>query len=54
MTVQELIDKLERIRDKNVPVVLTEWSIGDPMSVKYELTTNRLVVQPHRLAIIIE
>lgn len=54
MTVSELIDKLESIKDKSVPVVLVEWSIGNPMFAKYDLTTNRLVIQPHRLAIIIE
>lgn len=52
MTVQELIDKLEGIRDKSVPVVLVEWSIQNPMMAKCDVTTNRIVVQPHRVAII--
>lgn len=54
MTVQELIDKLETIKDKSVPVVLAEWSIQNPMMSKVDLTTNRLVVQAHRLAILID
>lgn len=52
MTVNELIAKLETIRDKSVPVVLAEWSIQNPMLAKRDLTTNRIVVQPHRVAII--
>lgn len=52
MTVQELIDKLEQVKDKSVPVVLVEWSIQNPMMAKADVTTNRLVVQPHRVAII--
>ena len=52
MTVQELIDKLDQIKDKSVPVVLVEWSIQNPMMAKADVTTNRLVVQPHRVAII--
>lgn len=54
MTVQELIEKLEKIRDKSVPVVLVEWSIQNPMMAKADLTTNRIVVQPHRVAIIVD
>lgn len=52
MTVQELIDKLDQVKDKSVPVVLVEWSIQNPMMAKADVTTNRLVVQPHRVAII--
>lgn len=52
MTVQELIDKLEKVKDKSVPVVLVEWSIQNPMMAKADVTTNRLVVQAHRVAII--
>ena len=54
MTVEELIEKLERIRDKSVPVVLVEWSKQTPLTCKCDLTPNRLVVQAHRLAIIVE
>ena len=52
MTVQELIDKLETIKDKEVPVVLTEWSVQNPMMAKADVSTHRIVVQPHRVAII--
>lgn len=52
MTVEELIRKLESIKDKSVPVVLTEWSIQNPTTSKAELTSNRLLVQAHRVAII--
>lgn len=52
MTVQELIDKLETIKDKTVPVVLVEWSIQNPLCAKADVTTNRIVVQAHRVAII--
>ena len=48
MTVQELIDKLETIKDKTVPIVLVQWS--NPS--KADVTTNRIVVQAHRVAII--
>lgn len=54
MTVQELIDKLEGIKDKSVPVVLVEWSIQNPMLAKADVSTNRIVVQPHRVAILID
>jgi len=54
VTVQELIDKLEKIRDKEVPVVLVEWSKQSIFSTKADLTTNRIVVQPHRVALIVE
>ena len=54
MTVQELIDKLEKIKDKTVPVVLVEWAIQNPMMAKADLSTHRIVVQPHRVAIIID
>ena len=52
MTVQELIDKLETIKDKTVPVVLVEWRFLNPMCAKADVTTNRIVVQAHRVAII--
>lgn len=51
-TVQDLINKLEQVKDKTVPVVLVEWSIQNPLCAKTDLTTNRIVVQPHRVAII--
>lgn len=54
MTVQDLIDKLEAVKNKSVPVVLAEWSIQNPMTGKCDLTTNRVVSQPHRLVIIID
>lgn len=52
MTVQELLDKLESIKDKSIPVVLVEWSIQNPLSSKNDLSSNRIVVQPHRVALI--
>lgn len=52
MTVQELIDKLGTIKDKSVPVVLVEWSIQNPMMAKCDVTTNRIVLKAHRVAII--
>jgi hypothetical protein len=52
MTVQELIDKLQKVQDKEVPVVLVDWSIQSPLTAKYDLSTNRIVVQAHRVAII--
>jgi hypothetical protein len=54
MTVQELIDKLSSIKDKSVPVVLAEWSIQNPMMAKVDLSTNRIMVQSHRVAILID
>jgi hypothetical protein len=54
MNVQELIDKLEKVRDKEKPVVLSSWSIGDPLRTLKELDTNMLVDQPHKLNIISE
>lgn len=54
MTVQELIERLEKVKDKSVPVVIAEWSIQNPMLAKVDLTTNRLVVQPHRVAILVD
>lgn len=54
MTVQELIDKLDNIKDKSVPVVLAEWSIQNPMMAKVDLTTNRIIVQAHRVAILVD
>jgi len=52
MTVQELIEKLEQVKDKSVPVVLVQWSIQNPMIAKADVSTHRIVVQPHRVAII--
>ena len=52
MTVQELIEKLEQVKDKKVPVVLVQWSIQNPMIAKADVSTHRIVVQPHRVAII--
>jgi hypothetical protein len=52
MTVRELIEKLEQVKDKNVPVVLVDWSIQNPMMARADVTTHRIVVQPHRVAII--
>lgn len=52
MTVQELIEKLRQVKDKSVPVVLVQWSIQNPMIAKADVTTHRIVVQPHRVAII--
>ena len=54
MTVQELIDILEKIRDKDKPVVLSSWSIKEPFSIKRELQTNMLVDQAHKLNILSE
>ena len=54
MNVQELIDKLEKIKDKEKPVVLSAWSIGDPFRTHKELQTNMLVDQPHKLNILSE
>jgi hypothetical protein len=54
MTVQELIERLERVKDKDVPVVLVQWSIQNPMIAKADVTTNRVVIQPHRVAILID
>lgn len=54
MTVEDLIEKLLLVRDKTVPVVLVEWSIQNPMMAKADVTTNRIVVQPHRVAIIVD
>ncbi len=52
MTVQELIEQLEKVKDKSVPVVLVQWSIQNPMIAKADVSTHRIVVQPHRVAII--
>lgn len=54
MTVQELIDKLEKIRDKDKPVVISTWSISDPFFTIKELQTNMLVDQAHKLNILAE
>lgn len=52
MTVEELIQKLGSVKDKSVPVVLVEWSVQNPLMAKADVTTNRIIVQPHRVAII--
>lgn len=54
MTIQDLIDKLEVLKNKSVPVVLAEWSIQNPVMGRCDLTANRIVSQPHRLVIIID
>jgi len=54
LNVQELIDKLNKVRDKEKPVVLSAWSIGDPFRTNKELHTNMLVDQPHKLNILTE
>ena len=54
MTVRELIEKLGQVKDKDVPVVLVQWSIQNPMIAKADVTTNRIVIQPHRVAILID
>lgn len=54
MNVQELIDKLEKIKDKDKPIVLSSWSIREPFHTKKELQTNMLVDQPHKLNILSE
>lgn len=54
MNVQDLINKLEKIRDKEKPVVLSAWSIGNPFRTHKELDTNMLVDQPHKLNILTE
>ena len=52
MTVAELITKLEAVRNKTLPVVLTEWTPVDPMRKKHELDNNRIVLHPHRVSIL--
>jgi hypothetical protein len=54
MTVQELLNRLEAVKDKELPVMLVEWSIQNPLMAKHELTTNRMVVQAHRVSIIVD
>ena len=54
MNVQELIDTLMKIKDKDKPVVISVWSIRDPFHIKKELQTNMLVEQPHKLNILTE
>lgn len=54
MTVQELIDTLMKIRDKEKPVVLSSWTIREPFSIKKELQNNMLVDQAHKLNILSE
>jgi hypothetical protein len=54
MTVQELIDTLMKIKDKDKPVVLASWSIKEPFATKKELHTNMLVDQAHKLNILSE
>lgn len=52
MTVDELISKLSKVKDKSLPVVLVEWGIQNPLSAKAELTIDKLVIQAHRIAIV--
>lgn len=52
MTVQELIERLEKVKDKSIPVVLVQWSIQNPLIAKADVSTHRIVVQPYRVAII--
>jgi hypothetical protein len=54
MNIQELIDKLNTIKDKEKPVVLSAWSIGNPFRTVKEIQTNMLVDQPHKLNILSE
>ena len=54
MTVQELIDTLMKIKDKNKPVVLASWSVREPFLTKKEVQTNMLVDQAHKLNILSE
>ena len=54
MTVQELIDTLMKIKDKNKPVVLASWSVREPFLTKKEVQTNMLVDQTHKLNILSE
>jgi len=54
MNIHELIKKLESIRDKDKPVVLSHWSIGEPFRTLKEVDSNMLVDQPHKLNILTE
>lgn len=54
MTVQELLERLEKVKDKSVPVVLVEWTIQNPMMAKVDLTPSRIMVQAHRVAIMVD
>jgi len=54
MTIQELIDTLMKIRDKEKPVVISSWSVREPFLTKKELHTNMLVDQAHKLNILSE
>jgi hypothetical protein len=54
MTVQELIDTLMKIKDKDKPVVLSSWSVRDPFHIKKELQSNMLIDQTHKLNILSE
>jgi hypothetical protein len=54
MTVQDLINILETIRDKEKAVVISSWSISDPFRTLRELDTNMLVDQANKLNILAE
>jgi hypothetical protein len=54
MNVQDLINKLEKIKDKEKIVVISSWSISDPFRTLRELDTNMLVDQAHKLNILAE
>jgi hypothetical protein len=52
MTVQELIERLDKIKDKSIPVVLLNWDTNGSTGSGLTLTPNRLMTQAHRLAIL--
>jgi len=52
MTVQELIERLDKIKDKSIPVVLLNWDASGSTGSGIVLTPNRLLTQAHRLAIL--
>ena len=54
MTVQDLINTLEKIRNKDKVVVISSWSISDPFRTLRELETNMLVDQANKLNILAE
>lgn len=54
MNIQELIDKLDTIKDKEKPVVLSAVSASNPFRTIREIQTNMLVDQPHKLNILSE
>lgn len=56
MNIQELIDKLGTIKDKEKPVVLSGVSASNPciFCTIREIQTNMLVDQPHKLNILSE